>query len=206
MRTYSISPLVALIALFSSSAIGHTGEHPPPTTTGYPTTTATDSCYTLTTQGPTCTTATCPINACLKLSTITQSCGCPSIYTAFTCTDICTNDCAGTNYETIYLPCPTTPPASTTTTSDYSTTTTTSASVTISSYSNSTITTNPSGGGGGATDVTVTDVTTTTPGGNTPPQPTTSSVVPVVPGMADRSALANGGLLAALFAAVLGFI
>jgi len=58
--------------------------------------------------------------------------------------------------------------------------------------------------GGGPSDVTVTGVTTTTPGGNTGPKPTTTSVVEA--NMAGRSALTEGGLLAGLFAAVLGLL
>ena len=78
---------------------------------------AQDSCVTITTLAPTCKIPQCTQSDCTATSTITLSCGCASIYTAFECGAPCnTNDCASTLYTTFYIPCATSVSASTTTT------------------------------------------------------------------------------------------
>lgn len=141
-----------LAAVFAHSAVAN--ESPSPTVG--PTETPPSTCETFTTAGPTCPVYSCARPACLKLSTLTQSCGCASIYTTFACTNPCTDDCLGTSYITVADPaCPTSPPDSpsyptsetsspsdtVTITSDYSTTTPPPEVITSPTrYGNSTIT------------------------------------------------------------------
>ncbi|KAN0095281.1 hypothetical protein V8E51_015992 [Hyaloscypha variabilis] len=106
-------------------------------------TSPTGSCYTITTTNPpTCTSTatTCTIEDCIRLSTITQSCGCPSIYTSDVCITTCPPLGCQVSYYTFYLPCPTSPTFPTSPTSPASPSSSTSSS-TIPPYNNSTMTT-----------------------------------------------------------------
>jgi len=213
MSYSTFATFTVVLVTYTSSVLGWTTTEspPPPTTTGPSITNGPSTCYTITTAGPTCPPLPCPIPACLKISTITQSCGCPSIFTAYSCTNSCTDKCLGTSYNTVYIPCPTSPPPHSTSSSEPSTESTTApppeVSTTKISYGNSTITSAGGTGGSGGV-VTVTSETTTIPGnttpGNTGPKPTTTSLVEA--NMAGRSVLTEGGLLAGLIAAVLGML
>ncbi len=80
-------------------------------------------CVTVTsTNGGDCPIPTpCTMEYCLLLSTVTQYCGCPSIYTATVCESTCALTC-GTTYATLRLPCATSfsPPPTTSTSSNIS--------------------------------------------------------------------------------------
>lgn len=116
-----------------------------------PVITATGNCATITTQGSDCPTlSTCIVPACLKIESVTLSCGCESIFTSTTCETACPTGCAGTSYSTHVLPCSTTPPTSTpststpdtsTTSSEPTTTQESSPTIPTTTYRNSTITT-----------------------------------------------------------------
>ncbi|KAE9367880.1 hypothetical protein N431DRAFT_561736 [Stipitochalara longipes BDJ] len=111
----------------------------------------TGSCYTLTTTNPpTCTStaSTCTIEECITLSTITQSCGCASIYTSDVCVTTCPRLGCQASYVTVHDPCPTSPNSPTSPTSSTSPTSPTSSSYpsspsspTTPPYNNSTLTT-----------------------------------------------------------------
>jgi len=82
------------------------------TTTTTTTTTPTVSCVTVTdTTGSACPKNTnfCTTAECIELKTVTQNCGCSSIYHATSCKTTCDLSCA-TAYSTVYLPCPARPP------------------------------------------------------------------------------------------------
>jgi hypothetical protein len=104
----------------------------------------TDTCYTITSiNAPPCPMPTpCIKPDCILVSTITQSCGCASIYT----TDICLSTCplgCGVTYTTVYDPCPisfSSPASSPTSSTSPSSPTSSSAPTTSVPYSNSTIT------------------------------------------------------------------
>lgn len=132
------STLAAIVVLASSAFAwdksSGTGITTPPTGT----------CYTITqTNSPACTASVklpdvCITEACLQLSTITQSCGCDKIYTEDACFSTCPPVKCGISYITIHPPCPTSPPYSfsnttvTTTVTDITTLTTCPATCTCS--------------------------------------------------------------------------
>lgn len=76
------------------------------------------TCPTITTNLP-C--STCPMNKCLKISTVTVPCGCTSAIPTSTITHPCSStscwmaDCGGTIYSTVKAPCPATTPSPTAT-------------------------------------------------------------------------------------------
>jgi len=115
------------------------------TSTSYPTTTsASDTCYTITEYNkPPCTIPSpCTTDDCITLSTITQSCGCSTIPTTDICLTYCPGGC-GVEYKTIYIPCPTSPssPSSSSTYPTYPTSSSSSSSPTTGPvYTNSTVT------------------------------------------------------------------
>src|SRR6266487_1398152 len=116
------------------------------TTSPPPATTATDTCATITTQGSDCPAlSSCIALLCLRIESVTLSCGCPSIFTSKTCATACPTGCAGTSYSTHFLPCPTTPSTSTSDTSTKSSKPTAtlnpSPTTSMTSYGNSTVTT-----------------------------------------------------------------
>jgi len=89
-------------------------------------------CVTVTsTNGGDCPIPTpCTTEYCLLLSTVTQYCGCPSIYTTTVCESTCALTC-GTTYATLRLPCATSfspPPPTSTSSNTYSSSSPTSTS------------------------------------------------------------------------------
>ena len=138
---------LAIVAVLASTAFTW------PTTSTTPTG-PTGTCYTLTTTNPpTCTSTAsgCTVEECVTLSTITESCGCPSIYTSAVCLTTCPVLGCQVSYVTMHDPCATSlssPTSSTSSTSPTSPTTGSSSSTPY--YNNSTMTT------------TVTSVTTLT--------------------------------------------
>jgi hypothetical protein len=104
---------------------------------------ATGICTTITTQGVNCPTlSTCIVPDCLRIVQVILVCGCASIFTSTTCA----TDCPGTSYNTIFLPCSST---ALTSNSDNSTasselTTTTSTVVTPTETGSTATTTNGS--------------------------------------------------------------
>lgn len=104
-----VSTFLSSILLFSSPVVADTTLTA--TITGGPTG-STHACITVTSvNGGSCPTPNpCTTVACLLLSTVTQYCGCPSIYTERVCASTCTPDC-GTSYATLHIPCATSPPS-----------------------------------------------------------------------------------------------
>ena len=137
MRLPAFSFLTAVLAICPVSVLA--GE----STSGYPT------CVTITeTTGSACPTLSgvCVRPACIELLTVTQECGCASIYSTTICETECAHGC-GTSYSTVYIPCATSvsspPPVTTTTstsTSSYPTSSPTSTLPSSTIYPNSTMT------------------------------------------------------------------
>lgn len=72
------------------------------------TSSSSNTCATITTTDQYgCPTPTlgCITLACLELKTVTQSCGCPSIYTTKTCQTACPTSCGATSYITAVVDC-----------------------------------------------------------------------------------------------------
>jgi len=107
---FSIFATIAVLAssTFAWDKSSGTGITKPPTGT----------CYTITqTNSPACTASItlpegCVTLMCLELRTITQSCGCDSIYTADECVTTCPSTKCPISYITVRPPCLTSPPYS----------------------------------------------------------------------------------------------
>lgn len=133
-----ISTLATLLVVLASSALAWPSSSS--STSSYPTTT-TASCYTITEYNqPPCspTPSTCIQEECLTISTITLGCNCGfTIPTTDICLSTCPNTGCQVSYQTLYLPCATSPPTSSSpTTSPSSSSSPTSGVI----YSNTTVT------------------------------------------------------------------
>ncbi|KAG9245343.1 hypothetical protein BJ878DRAFT_501967 [Calycina marina] len=90
-----------------SSVSVSAGDATPPFTTKKPLGTG---CVTVTdTTGSALPATTCLRADCIYLNTIMQSCGCNQIFHMTSCKTTCGGACS-TQYQTLYLPCPTSPP------------------------------------------------------------------------------------------------
>ncbi|KAK0118687.1 hypothetical protein ONS95_007570 [Cadophora gregata] len=105
---YLVTNIIAALSFLTPLTLADT--YLPSTITASPSYPAEPSCLTLTsTEGPSCTAiSSCIRLLCLRIVTVTQSCGCDTIPTVTSCETVCPTGCA-TTYSVVHPPCPTSP-------------------------------------------------------------------------------------------------